>query len=399
MPFGLGKVTNLIRNVVQPIPATTGPTGHAPTAETLFPTITPEEQSELECSQECHACPEYPRSFTKIGIDTEDKLYGHVAGWATHCIVATGETDWLHNIYDIKGSVMAALGEQVDHRKVKNGKMMISASNLPLPEDHDHLDDKEGTASEHRKTKVVILPAFVVVEGVTAEDAPTIVDEFVNKGPTTVDPLWHVDENGVEQPSEVAAGIAEPQPTVEKDGEPTNGTPGSPIALRTADVLAAEKKNNSSSSSSADDDATGAALAKAITNLSLRTPHLTVTPYPHDYLILLCSHRKRDARCGISAPIIKKEFERHLRPLGLWRDHTDQREGGASVVFINHVGGHKYSANCIIYRKKDGQGIWLARVAPKNVEGIVKKTILEGKLVDPAMVRGGFNRKAGLVSW
>src|SRR3954453_6381423 len=42
-------------------------------------------------------------------------------------------------------------------------------------------------------------------------------------------------------------------------------------------------------------------------------------PYPHDYLILLCSHSTRDARCGQSAPLLRREFERHLRPLGLQR--------------------------------------------------------------------------------
>src|ERR1700742_2514488 len=38
-----------------------------------------------------------------------------------------------------------------------------------------------------------------------------------------------------------------------------------------------------------------------------------ISPCPHDYLILLCSHKTRDARCGQSAPLLRKEFERHLR--------------------------------------------------------------------------------------
>jgi (2Fe-2S) ferredoxin len=133
---------------------------------------------------------------------------------------------------------------------------------------------------------------------------------------------------------------------------------------------------------------------------------LSSSPYPHDTLILLCSHRRRDARCGISAPILRKEFERQLHPLGLWRDLNDNRPGGAKVVFINHVGGHKFAANVIIYRKQPGQadgeglqGIWLARVMPKHVEGIVKYTILQGKIVHPDMIRGGFNRLTGGTSW
>jgi hypothetical protein len=94
------------------------------------------------------------------------------------------------------------------------------------------------------------------------------------------------------------------------------------------------------------------------------------------------------------------------------------------------VGGHKYSANVIIYRRRDfdwhkkiiassstttteeekvqaqqsedegaAQGIWLARVRPEECENIVKFTVLQGKLVKPDQLRGGFDREKGLVSW
>ncbi|KAK4865303.1 hypothetical protein LT330_009414 [Penicillium expansum] len=119
-----------------------------------------------------------------------------------------------------------------------------------------------------------------------------------------------------------------------------------------------------------------------------------------DYVILLCSHGRRDARCGITAPLIKRELERHLRPLGLDRDADDSRAGGVGIFFVSHVGGHKFSANVLIYRKKDQQMIWLARVRPEHCEGIVKYTVLQGKVVHPAsQLRGGFDRVKGLTSW
>lgn len=127
---------------------------------------------------------------------------------------------------------------------------------------------------------------------------------------------------------------------------------------------------------------------------------LTSRPCVHDYVVLLCSHKRRDARCGISAPLIKKEFERHLRPTGLYRDADDERPGGVGIYFVSHVGGHKFAANVLIYRKKDGQLIWLARVRPEHCEGIVKYTILQGKVVHPEFqLRGGFDRSKGLTSW
>lgn len=123
-------------------------------------------------------------------------------------------------------------------------------------------------------------------------------------------------------------------------------------------------------------------------------------PCEYDYVVLLCSHKRRDARCGITAPLIKKELERHLRPLDLYRDAYDERPGGVGIFFVSHVGGHKFAANVMIYRKKEQQMIWLARVRPEHCEGIVKYTLLQGKLVHPeSQLRGGFDRLRGLTSW
>lgn len=84
------------------------------------------------------------------------------------------------------------------------------------------------------------------------------------------------------------------------------------------------------------------------------------------------------------------------------------------------MGGHKFSANVMVYRRaggeegggrKEGAGdgrvngegnqcIWLARVRPEDCEGIVKFTVLQGKVVKPErQLRGGFDRGRGLVSW
>jgi hypothetical protein len=131
---------------------------------------------------------------------------------------------------------------------------------------------------------------------------------------------------------------------------------------------------------------------------------------------------------------LRKELERHLRPLGLYRDLDDERPGGVGIYFISHVGGHKYSANLMIYRKADAFGldslerskldgqaspmpskvlpgdetlqegaaqcIWIARVRPEDCEGIVNFTVLQGKVVKPErQLRGGFDRQRGVFSW
>jgi (2Fe-2S) ferredoxin len=130
------------------------------------------------------------------------------------------------------------------------------------------------------------------------------------------------------------------------------------------------------------------------------TSRLTSRPCEYDYVILLCSHKRRDARCGITAPLIKKELERHLRPRGLYRDTDDERPGGAGIFYVSHVGGHKFAANVLVYRRKEQQMIWLARVKPEHCQGLVEYTLLQGKVVHPeTQLRGGFDRLRGLTSW
>jgi hypothetical protein len=134
--------------------------------------------------------------------------------------------------------------------------------------------------------------------------------------------------------------------------------------------------------------------------------------------------------------------------MGLYRDLHDERPGGVGIYFISHVGGHKFSANVMVYRhssvvsrpekvnghtngaetrleelkleddsgqevlldankgqEADGNGeaaqcIWLARVKPEDCENIIKYTVLQGKVVKPErQLRGGFDRAKQLASW
>lgn len=243
---------------------------------------------------------------------------------------------------------------------------MLSASNIPTP---------HHTSDYSEPTTVLLLPAFAIVENVTPATVPTLITEVIDKAPTNTSPL---------APLSLPRSLAAPLP---------EGTP--------------------------------AALSE-----------LTIRPCPHSVLILLCSQKTRDARCGQSAPLLKKELERHLRPLGLFRDFDDERPGGVGIYFISHVGGHKYSANVMVYRRPDafgldevaraevegdvlpkkkekksdeeeeeenvgaGQCIWLARVKPEDCEGLVKFTVLQGKVIKPEkQLRGGFDRTKGVMSW
>ncbi|KAL8689160.1 MAG: hypothetical protein Q9218_005110, partial [Villophora microphyllina] len=72
---------------------------------TLFPKVDPAVDGE-DCDHDCSSCTiKYP---SKFNIDEDEKLYGHVNGWSTHMLVATGKTDWVRDVSDEKGSVMEA---------------------------------------------------------------------------------------------------------------------------------------------------------------------------------------------------------------------------------------------------------------------------------------------------
>ncbi len=250
------------------------------------------------------------------------------------------------------------------------------------------------TSDYSEPTTVLLLPAFVVIENVTPASAPALITEYIDKAPTNKSPL---------EPVSLPRSL--PPPDLPD-----------PAALAEAGDVAG----------------------------------LVSRPSPHRALILLCSQKTRDARCGQSAPLLRRELERHLHPLGLYRDLDDERPGGVGIYFISHVGGHKYSANVMVYRRpdafgldtvergklapgeaavpaaaqkaevkngegKDGEGqqqdgadgdvgasqcIWLARVRPEDCENIVRYTVLQGKVVKPEkQLRGGFDRGKGLLSW
>jgi len=143
---------------------------------------------------------------------------------------------------------------------------------------------------------------------------------------------------------------------------------------------------------------------------------------PYTCLILLCSHKKRDNRCGIAAPKLEHEFTRVLHSEG-WSVDTDMDdltchgcpledfEGSnedreaeilrrfetfsaaptkkALILKNSHMGGHKFAGNVIIYFPQ-GAGVWYGRVTTHEVLSVVQNTVLNGQVLPP-LLRGGVN--------
>ncbi|KAI8984479.1 Sucrase/ferredoxin-like-domain-containing protein [Mycotypha africana] len=116
---------------------------------------------------------------------------------------------------------------------------------------------------------------------------------------------------------------------------------------------------------------------------------LKIFPVLYDSMILICSHRKRDKRCGVTAPILHREFDHVLRDLDI-----NDGEGGTTVMMVSHIGGHKYAGNVITYINRGRTGIWYGRVKTCHCREIVEQTILKGKVIKE-LYRGSMSHSFG----
>lgn len=95
----------------------TATTGEIPAVNELFPKVDPAVDGD-DCDHDCTSCVvKWPKGFK---VEEDDELYGHVKGWSTHILVATGKADWVRDVADEKGSLMEAIEKKADV-KISNG--------------------------------------------------------------------------------------------------------------------------------------------------------------------------------------------------------------------------------------------------------------------------------------
>lgn len=160
-------------------------------------------------------------------------------------------------------------------------------------------------------------------------------------------------------------------------------------------------------------------LTREQKHVMLRKPELR-SRFPgmrpvNEILVLICGHGGRDERCGKLGPMLKAEFEEKLERQNIRvlrevpveegkEDAIDEKLPSAKVGLISHIGGHKWAGNVICYippaykeNALAGKGIWYGRVAPEHVEGIVGKTVMDGKVIKE-LFRGGIDRSGEIIS-
>lgn len=139
---------------------------------------------------------------------------------------------------------------------------------------------------------------------------------------------------------------------------------------------------------------------------------------PYYAVLLVCSHKKRDKRCHLTAgPLIDalshsiealgpewhvdtSGNDEHLLEDSLIKD-TDTEEGlserlkglraasekTVGIFKVSHVGGHRYSGQVMVWLP-NGVGIHYGRVRSEDCSLIVQETLINGKILTE-LLRGG----------
>ncbi|KAI8920200.1 Sucrase/ferredoxin-like-domain-containing protein [Powellomyces hirtus] len=111
---------------------------------------------------------------------------------------------------------------------------------------------------------------------------------------------------------------------------------------------------------------------------------ITTTPLKGKAWIFVCTHKKRDKRCGVAGPMLVDEFREAAKELGMTEAVT--------VYGCSHFGGHKFAGNIIIYHRNPViSGNWYGRVKTCHVRPILQTTVEEGR-VFKELWRGAMQR-------
>lgn len=156
-------------------------------------------------------------------------------------------------------------------------------------------------------------------------------------------------------------------------------------------------------------------FASYITTSPTKGPKGIYAQHIRSPTILVCTHGGRDKRCGVLGPLLVKEFRDQIQS----KDNLRRPEPSpvldemfdpwaVNVGGISHVGGHKWAGNVIVYIPPNfeiedeagptnvsplaGKGIWYGRVEPKHVDGILRETVLNGRVIQE-LFRGGVDQQ------
>ncbi|KAF9361341.1 hypothetical protein BGX26_004199 [Mortierella sp. AD094] len=276
---------------------------------------------------DCHGCTspcqddDHPHYPSYLKINRDRPLLYSVKPYTRHVLISTGQEDWEPHIEDDKNSLAYHLSKAIDE-----GQRRLRDTNGGKDPDRILLTASSRKAEDWNGPgwQVIVLPDQIVVDNVTPEQCGDFFEAFL-------------------------------KPEI---GSVTLGT----------DTVSPETRISPSQSQ---------VHAGATT--------FTARRWLPKSAIMICSHKKRDKRCGVTAPILRKEFMRILRSKDMYGDC----EGDVEIWMVSHIGGHKFAGNVIVHRS-EGQAVWYGRVEPCHSQAIVEVTIERGEVIRE-LYRGSMN--------
>nr|CAG8580055.1 4708_t:CDS:2 [Entrophospora candida] len=296
----------------------------------------------FDCMNPCSTHPSYP---SYLRINYELPLEGTVKPHTKHVLISTGKTDWMARIEDDSTSLAGQL-----HKIIKSG----DSKNKKEKKAKKKEDKRKNFDSDNNETQQIFNA-----------------DNNVEKSPRML--ITNSSRENTDKDSKGNDVLLFPDNILIRNVDPMNALEFSKRFLLPS--LSSNQDQNTSS----------------IT--------FQVDPNPYKAVIVICSHRRRDKRCGVVAPILKDEFDKILKDKKL--DVENKKTEGVAVFLSSHIGGHKFAGNVIVFR--DGQGIWYGRVIPCHAKSIIEYTVIEGKVIKD-LYRGSINGsfapgKGGRLDW
>ena len=116
----------------------------------------------------------------------------------------------------------------------------------------------------------------------------------------------------------------------------------------------------------------------------------------HRAHLFVCTHMKRDARCGVCGPALIESIRDELKRL-------DIADDAVAVRGCSHTGGHKYAGNLLLFVPEKGlaakvedagetKGVWYGYVTAAEIPAVLERTVMRGEVI-PRLWRGSMGMR------
>ncbi|KAG0231648.1 hypothetical protein BGW42_008724 [Actinomortierella wolfii] len=369
---------------------------------------------------DCRACPnpchdeDHPSYPSYLKIEKDLPLLNSMKPYTRHVLISTGEEDWVSHIDEDKNSLAPYMDKAIEEGQKRQRE---ANPDVPVPRIVMTNSSRMAESWDGEGWQVIVLPDQIVVNNVTPDQCDDFFEAFLKHPVGTTLSSQHAENQANNILTEMKvekdhgddghhSSKSTKSETTTKE-ENVNGSTKRIITTTTTTTTTTTLKTSGCSirphaPERQDTDMVGFHHHVMTDSEDERIKYVTVgkttfkvLPWLPKAAIMICSHKKRDKRCGVTAQILKKEFKRILRAKDIYGDCEDDVE----IWLVSHIGGHKFAGNVIVHRR-EGQAVWYGRVDPCHCEAIVERTVEKGEVIKElyrGSMIGSFDHKKKIV--